>query len=60
MVEILEDRCLLDGGWARLAPMPTAREQPGAGVVDGLLYIVGGYNGRASKVWLSFAPVRVL
>ena len=29
--------------WAAVAPMPTARANLAAGVVDGKLYAVGGY-----------------
>jgi N-acetylneuraminic acid mutarotase len=30
--------------WTTKAPMPTARQYPGAGVINGRLFVVGGYN----------------
>src|SRR5580704_19145740 len=32
------------GTWSELAPMPTARYGLGAGVVNGILYAVGGFD----------------
>ena len=32
------------GSWSLVAPMPTARTYPGAGIVDGIVYVVGGYS----------------
>jgi hypothetical protein len=31
--------------WSFKAPMATGRQSPGAGVVNGVIYVVGGYNG---------------
>ena len=31
--------------WSFKAPMATGRQSPGAGVVNGVVYVVGGYNG---------------
>jgi N-acetylneuraminic acid mutarotase len=53
--------------WSELAPMPTAREQPAADVINGQLYVAGGYNGRylgtlevynpATNSWTTKAPM---
>jgi len=32
------------GSWSFVAPMPTARTFAGAGVVNGIVYVVGGYS----------------
>ncbi|MEO7476061.1 MAG: kelch repeat-containing protein, partial [Gemmatimonadales bacterium] len=32
------------GSWKTLAPAPTARSAAGAVVINGLLYIIGGYD----------------
>jgi N-acetylneuraminic acid mutarotase len=37
------------GTWTTKTPMPTARGWPGGGVVNGILYAVGGFNGT----WLN-------
>lgn len=34
------------GSWVTKAPMPTARHQPGVGIVNGILYAVGGLSGN--------------
>ncbi len=33
--------------WTTLEPMPTARRRLGVAVVDGKIYVIGGYNGTA-------------
>jgi N-acetylneuraminic acid mutarotase len=55
------------GGWAGKAPMPTARWSAHAGVLDGMLYVVGGSSAAtlavteaydpATNTWVSRAPL---
>jgi N-acetylneuraminic acid mutarotase len=45
-IEPLEDRCLLDGSWATVAPMPAARSSAAAAAVDNTVYVAGGSNGH--------------
>ncbi|WP_370344498.1 kelch repeat-containing protein [Catenulispora sp. MAP5-51] len=46
------------GGWKRLANMPQALEKPGAGAIDGKIYVVGGWdvNGDASAATYRYDP----
>jgi N-acetylneuraminic acid mutarotase len=59
MVEVLEERCLLDGSWTTLRPMPTARLFLASGVIAGQLYAVGGAPpaGFATTVLEAYDPV---
>lgn len=41
------------GLWASMAPMPTARHGAVGGVIDGKLYVAGGYDGSATSGTLS-------
>ena len=55
--------------WEEIAPMPTARQNPGVGVLDGKLYVVGGVGDRsellntvvqfdpAKNAWEDVAPI---
>ncbi len=53
--------------WISLAPMPTARGNTGAAILDGVIYVPAGYNGAyqstheayniASNSWSSRAPL---
>jgi hypothetical protein len=36
---------LIDNSWKTMAPMPTARIDPGLAVLNGKIYAIGGYNG---------------
>src|SRR5881396_1113150 len=56
------------GTWTTRAPMPTARSWAGAGVINDILYVVGGsYNGNGlstveaydwtSNTWTAKAPM---
>jgi N-acetylneuraminic acid mutarotase len=68
--ELLEDRLCLSGTWTTEAPLPTPRFSPAAGVVDGILYVVGGQNppytylarndayDPATNTWQSRAPMQ--
>jgi hypothetical protein len=38
--------------WSTRAPMPTPRERLGVGVMDGLLYAIGGRNGSGCGTWV--------
>jgi N-acetylneuraminic acid mutarotase len=42
--------------WTTKAPMPTARTSLAVGVVSGILYAVGGYNGYALTVVEAYDP----
>ncbi len=58
---------LQSNSWATLAPMPTVRSNIGAAVVDGVIYVPGGYHSGylgvheaydiASDSWSSKAPL---
>ena len=39
--------------WTMVAPMAVPRSQVGAGVLDGLLFAVGGYNDLTDFGWTS-------
>lgn len=43
--------------WTPMAPMPTGREGLAAGVVNGILYAVGGYNGVVNTLVEAYDPV---
>lgn len=51
--------------WTTMAPMPTGREGLAAGVVNGILYAVGGWNGTKTieaydpiaNVWVTKTPM---
>ncbi len=57
------------GTWTTKAPMPTPRYAPAAGVVNGILYAVGGFRGGgdvlstveaydpATNTWTTKAPM---
>jgi hypothetical protein len=70
LIEPLEERFLLDGSWTTLKPMPTPRDDMPAGVVHGILHVLGGevYKGSAgittneaydprSNTWTTKAPL---
>jgi len=40
----------LAGTWATKTPMPTARDAVGSGVVNGIIYAVGGLGGTPNTV----------
>jgi hypothetical protein len=42
--------------WLFATPMPTPRESPGVGVVNGVLYAVGGYNGNVTGALEAYDP----
>lgn len=43
--------------WRLIAPMPIGLHHPSAGVVDGVIYVIGGYEGRAaSSAVLAYDP----
>ena len=44
------------GRWTTEAPMPTARQFLGAGVVNGKLYAVGGYTGGVLDTVEAYDP----
>ena len=56
---------LLDGTWSEGAPMPTARSEMPAALLDGLIYLPGGFGGEqaleaydpAADRWHSLAPM---
>ena len=44
--------------WTTKAPMPTARYTLGVGVVDGIIYAIGGANGTAASTYVeAYDPV---
>ena len=45
------------GTWATKTPMPTAREHLSTGVVNGVVYAVGGYNGTVLTTVEAYDPV---
>jgi hypothetical protein len=55
---------LLDGAWSEGAPMPTARSEMPAALLDGLIYVPGGFGGEqaleaydpAADRWHILAP----
>src|SRR5712691_3078316 len=59
-------RFAASGAWVTKAPMPTARHEPSIGVLNGLVYVAGGYGGGqlstleaydpATDTWASKAP----
>ena len=45
--------------WRRRADMPTPRTTARAAVVDGIIYVFGGYSGKDNKIWNMKLPVAV-
>jgi N-acetylneuraminic acid mutarotase len=45
------------GSWAGIKPMPSARQNLGIGVLDGLVYVVGGYNHSVDSACLAVVEV---
>lgn len=43
--------------WTTKAPMPTARNSPMTGVINGLLYVVGGYTGATQTTYFRVLEV---
>ena len=56
VVLLLGPQAFTSGTWTIKAPMPTARNSPGVGVIGGLIYAAGGYNGSHLANVESFNP----
>lgn len=55
-VNVLEIYDPATNTWTTKTPMPTARQEAGAGVIDGKLYVVGGQN-QDTGGWLNVLEV---
>ena len=55
-VNVLEEYNPVTNTWTTKTPMPTARQEAGAGVIDGKLYVVGGQN-KDTGGWLNVLEV---
>ena len=45
VVLLLGSQAFTSGTWTIKTPMPSARNSAGVGVINGLIYAAGGYNG---------------